>query len=386
MIKPYKHNGKTCYLIQLSYTEPNGKRHQPKYRTDQLGNRITSERIAKKLEYEYLQSLEAKIAENYSALSFQQWHEKFLESIKLNFKKSTIAQYDGDLKKWLVPELSNKQLSKIKKADIHNFIFEIVPTKNGTAHTQKRLCKNLKRIFQAALEEGYINRNPACGIKVKTPPPSKLVLNTNEAESLLTEARRVHHPFYHCWAMALFTGMRNGELYALRWSDIDEVSGTITISSSWSNKDGLHSTKSNKNRVFPISQAVKELLIELKGIGPFTEKLKGLNGNSHLVTDLVLPRSTEWQHGEQARITKKFCECIGITPIKFHDLRATFITNLLSQGVALSKVMSIVGHSRTSTTDEYLRLAGVDTKGATDQLGYTLPQIMEANVINFSSR
>lgn len=59
--------------------------------------------------------------------------------------------------------------------------------------------------------------------------------------------------------------------------------------------------------------------------------------------DLVLPRLDEWTNGMQAQVTKEFCEAIGVTPIKFHDLRATFITNLLASGVPLVKVMAIVG-------------------------------------------
>lgn len=57
------------------------------------------------------------------------------------------------------------------------------------------------------------------------------------------------------------------------------------------------------------------------------------------------------------------------TLVGFHDLRATFIT----QGVSLPKVMMVIlGHSRMSTTDVYLRLAGINFHNATDKLGYEL--------------
>ena len=58
--------------------------------------------------------------------------------------------------------------------------------------------------------------------------------------------------------------------------------------------------------------------------------------------------------------------------VKFHDLRATFITNMLSKGVALNVVMSIIGHRKIATTDVYNRLAGVRVKGSTDKFGYGL--------------
>ena len=56
--------------------------------------------------------------------------------------------------------------------------------------------------------------------------------------------------------------------------------------------------------------------------------------------------------------------------MKFHDLRATFITNMLSKGAALNVVMSIVGHRRIATADIYNRLAGVGVKGSTNKIGY----------------
>lgn len=83
------------------------------------------------------------------------------------------------------------------------------------------------------------------------------------------------------------------------------------------------------------------------------------------------------------QLKKLWLDMGNITPVKFHDLRATFITNLLSQGVPLVKVMSIVGHKKLETTDIYLRLAGVDIKGATDALSYSVPTISTAtNIIS----
>ena len=63
-------------------------------------------------------------------------------------------------------------------------------------------------------------------------------------------------------------------------------------------------------------------------------------------------------------------------------MRATFITNMLAQGEAISTVMKIVGHSRMATTDVYNRLAGVGVKGSTNKLGYRLPnEAPQGNVI-----
>ena len=374
MIKKYQHKNKTYYKIQLSYTDRNGKRFQPKYSFDKQGQRITSERMAKKLEFEFLQEFIAEQEGKLNNITFSKWHELFLEQIRLTYKRSTVMQYDGDLRKWLPEGFGDKKLTEYSKTDIHNLIFDTLPTNGATPNLQKKTRRVLARIFEAAIEEGLISRNPCKGIKVKVPPPEKKVLNHDEVVMLLSEAKKVDHMMFYHWATVLFSALRSGELYALRWSNIDLVSGIITVRGQWTNKDGYHATKSNRNRIVPVSKELKSLLLELKNKGPFSERLTGLNGNNQEFDDLVLPRSSEWKHGEQAKLTRTFCKQIGITEVTFHDLRATFITNALTQGATLPQVMSIVGHSRTSTTDEYLRLAGVNVKGVTDQVSYSLPK------------
>lgn len=157
-------------------------------------------------------------------------------------------------------------------------------------------------------------------------------------------------------------------MYALLWSDIDFERNLISVNKQWTKADGVTPTKSRENRIVPMSTLLKEFLLGLH--------LKQEHG------DYVLPRLTEWSHGDQAKVIKEFCKSIGMTDIKFHDLRATFITNLLSQGVPLVKVMAIVGHKRMDTTDVYLRLAGVDVQGATEALSYRVPTESEfSNVV-----
>ena len=97
----------------------------------------------------------------------------------------------------------------------------------------------------------------------------------------------------------------------------------------------------------------------------------------------VLEKLPTWVTGDQAKVIKDFCTQIGITPICFHDLRATFITQMLIKGVSLAKVMKIVGHATIKTTMYYLRLVAQDTQGATESLEISLPREYDiANVVN----
>ena len=109
----------------------------------------------------------------------------------------------------------------------------------------------------------------------------------------------------------------------------------------------------------------------------FLKKLKLERGQE----EFVLPRLMEWERGDAAKVLKAFCRVIQITEIKFHDLRATFITNLLCQGESLVRVMAIVGHADMETTNVYVRKAGIELKGGTDKLGYKVPLESEGKVL-----
>jgi integrase len=196
-------------------------------------------------------------------------------------------------------------------------------------------------------------------------------LNKKEVAALLVQGKMTNHPFYPVWVAALKSGMRSGELNALLWSDIDLETRNIHVTKSWSSKNGVKATKNERNRVVPISD---DFLVFLKEL-----QVKASPNEPH-----VLPRLTEWMRGEQAKTLREFCKRIGITSVRFHDLRATFITNLLSEGVALAKVMAIVGHSQMETTDYYLRKAGVDLKDATNALGYEIPTFNDSQVVSMS--
>lgn len=286
--------------------------------------------------------------------------------MKGSFQPSTILNYKTSLNKWITPLWKDRDIHTIKRDDVYRAIFENVDPQLRP-NSRKCILKFTKRIFQIALEEGLVERNPCLGIRVRVPEVEQKVLTTAEANILLREAKKHDHVFYDVWAMALMTGMRSGELYALKWNDADFDARIISVSKQWTSKNGYGPTKTRKTRVVPISDSLLRFLQELK--------LK--RGDQ----EFVLPHLTDWTNGEQAKVLATFCEAVGITPVKFHDLRATFITNLLAQGESLARVMAIVGHAELRTTNGYMRRAGVDVKGGTDKLGYAIPTGAPGQVI-----
>lgn len=156
------------------------------------------------------------------------------------------------------------------------------------------------------------------------------------------------HEWFPIWALDLLTGMRNGELYALRWLN----KGLLTVQRSYNKRTGeFKSTKAGYWRTVPISKELEALLRKLK-----------------LCDEFVLPRIKEWNQGQQAKTLKAYCREIKIPEIKFHTLRACFATQLIADGVEAIKVMNVCGWQDLKTMSRYLRLSRIEEKGVTDRL------------------
>ncbi len=364
-IRHYIKNGKKLYEAYINGYSARGTRVQRKRKG------IETLRRAEQIEFELKREL-ALLKEEKVAPYFDEWLSEALHIMKLNYRLSTHYTYEKTINKWISNVWQGVELKAITKADIHELVFEKISRESTTEQTRKSVLKVLKRIFQLAVDHGKLDRNPCHGMMVKVPETDKKVLTFKEVELLLQEARATNHRFYPIWVVGLFTGMRSGELYALKWSDVDLDSKTISVSRSWSSKNGFTCTKNQKTRVVPISE-------ELLG---FLKELKISQGKE----EFVLPHLTEWTRGQGARVTKEFCKSLGITDIRFHDLRATFITHLLARGESLARVMAIVGHADMETTNVYLRKAGIELQGGTERLGYKVPSQDGAKILNLFAK
>lgn len=350
-IRAYEVNGQKFYQIYVSGFDSAGRRIQKRK------VKIETLKKAQDLEFEMKREL-AKLKEQAVPYRWEEWLEVCLHRMKGSFQPSTINGYKTTLGKWITPLWKGREIQTIKRDEVYHAIFEHLGPELKP-NSRKCILKFTKRIFQIALEEGLLERNPCLGIRIRVPEVEQKVLTSGEANVLLREAKKHEHVYFDIWAMALMTGMRSGELFALKWTDIDFDARIISVSRQWTSKNGYGPTKTRKTRVVPVSD----------GLMQFLKELKLRRGEQ----EFILPQLATWKSGEQAKILAGFCAAVGITPVKFHDLRATFITNLLAQGESLARVMSIVGHSELRTTNGYLRRAGVDVKGGTDRLGYEIP-------------
>jgi integrase len=285
------------------------------------------------------QGVTAKTAENYyvclRAHTFEAWGSRTVDAVTTEEIRALIKARVGD------------------KAPSH----------------QKNLLKFIRGVFKYAVEVGVIQRNPTPEMKFCVGDKIKRVLTEPQAETLLNKAKEYGWEWYPHVATAIYTGMRNGELYALTWDKVNLDERRILIDSSWNSKDGFKSTKSGDDRVAEIAPPLVSLLRELK--------MK--SADSHF----VLPRLTRWDQGQQAEALRMFLVGLGLPVVRFHDLRATWATLMLGKGIEPAKVMVMGGWKDLKTMMVYMRKAGINIRGITDVLTLHDPSTEAVKILEF---
>ena len=294
-----------------------------------------------------------ELIRNKSILSWQALVSIYRESmIERDYALNTIESSVSSLRAHTFGPWKSKLIEDITGQEIRQLVKDL----NRSAGHKKNMVKYIRGAFDCAIELGHLKYNPTPKINIKIGHKIKNVFTKSQVKFFLEQAEKMNNPWYPHWVLAVYSGLRNGELYCLTWDKVTFERRQILVNCSWHRKSGLKCTKSGDDRIVEIAP---RLLTSLK-------KLKLQQGNSS--DDYVLPRIRSWAKGEQARELRKFLIGIGLEPIRFHDLRATWATILLSQGIAPIKIMAAGGWKDLKTMQIYIRKAGVDIAGITDNL------------------
>ena len=308
---------------------------------------IKSQIAAKKIEREII--LQLHDTKNEDTLpTWEAQIEAYLKHCERNGQaKKSIYNADKCLKAATLPLWKGLLIDTITTEAIRDLIQVKFGSKSESY--KKALLKFIRLAFEVAVESGVIQRNPAPKMKFKIGKKLKTVLTVEQVKILLNKAKSFEWEWYPHVLIALYTGMRSGELYALTWDKIDFEVGLIKVNRAWNNKDGFKPTKNNNDRVLDMAPELKLFLQQLK-----------LKSD---ISEFVLPRIGRWDKGEQARELRMFLKAIGIPEVRFHDLRATWATMMLSRGVEPVKVMKMGGWAHMDTMMRYIREAGIDIRG-----------------------
>lgn len=289
-----------------------------------------------------------------SKITFQQLTEEWLIAKKLLVKQSTFATYANMIDKHLLPELGEIYISSLSTQYLEHFLQKKLQNgrsdgKGGlSAKTVSDIRSLLKLILEYAKKVGYYCPSD---LKISTPTgcfPQIQILNKSELEKLERELFSEPTPLHFGILIALYGGLRIGEICALQWGDFQFENGTVTISK----------TLIRIRNTEPDARTKTKLLIE----NPKTE----CSNRTIPLPDFLLSYYKEYQCADsiyfltgtanfmEPRVCldnyKKVLKKVGISDYSFHALRHTFATRCVENDFDIKSLSEIMGHSNISIT------------------------------------
>jgi integrase len=244
-----------------------------------------AKRVEKQLVVQVEDKLREKLVPSWAAVV-----DEFIEYQRLRgLMEATLYSDESCLKKYTLPPWGRQRCDSISRAEILKVITESM--RDRAESHKKYVLKCIRAAFNFAMERGYTVSNPTPMLKFRMGEKIKPVLTETQARLFLEKAWEMGAEWYPHWTMALYTGMRNGELYALKWDCMDLEQNKIKVCRSWNTRDGFKDTKSGDDRIIDIAPALLPLVQDLYAtrIGEF-----------------VLPRLHKWDKAEQARDLRGF--------------------------------------------------------------------------------
>lgn len=282
---------------------------------------------------------------------FESITEEWLAARQITSKKSTYYRYKYILNEYLFPAFKNAQIDDLYKFDYNSYVVEL--SENLIASTTRNIITILKSILR------YINLKYDTHIHYEliAMPRQEVeevkVLSTKEKNKLEKYCKEDNSLRAIGIIMCLNTGLRIGEICALKWEDIDlskkviKVRRTLqrvydnTKKASYIIQDNPKSKRSY--REIPISSKLFNILKPMKK--EYTNDSYFLTG---VVTKPIEPRNYQYM----------FSKCLkkcGLPNYHFHQLRHTFATNCINAGMDAKSLSVILGHSNVKITlDKYV--------------------------------
>jgi integrase len=330
--------------IYWVFIDHQGKRKAKKIGTDEG----TALEVAKKIEAKLvLGELDIEKPKVSSPL-FKEYGQMWL-ALPHDWKDSTRYSYEKYCELYTFPEFGKHQLDEIRRKGLKDF-FDRLLAKGLAPSTVGVIKASLSGVLGHALDSELIQSNPVLGLKIHGKKKTALEvhpLTEEEANRLFAKANQYRGGEYHPPLLcALRTGMRIGEIQALKWGDIDFNGRFIEVRRSWRN-GRLTETKNKKRRRVDMSPLLAKTLKALKVI----QKKRALKQGRSVAEWVFANAKGNMMCREGFRRGLNKClEKTGMRRIRVHDLRHSYATIRLMRGHNVGDVSYQLGHSSISMT------------------------------------
>jgi integrase len=307
--------------------------------------------------------------------TMHRWLEQWLAVMAERVRPSTMRGYRDHVRNYLVPLLGRVRLASLRPAQVQA-AFRIVAsgrTRSGrlvASSTLQRIRATLRSALSEAVRQGLIEANPATHVRLPRPSRVRPVVWTATREQAWRETgarpsvavwSRQHlavflgsvrdDPLFVLWWLVALTGLRRGEVAALRWSDLDLDAATLTVHEQIVVVDGQDLVgppkSASSRRTIALDKVTASLLRGLWRQHRTVRQATGRNRDGYVFVNAKGARLRP--DYLTRRLAKLIAQC-GLPPVRLHDLRHGAASLALAAGVDLKVVQAMLGHSSIITT------------------------------------
>ncbi len=250
--------------------------------------------------------------------------------------------YETDVRRLeaLLPTIGSLALEELTSARLEQVLGDL--KRSGLAGaTVNRHRSLISSIFAAAIRQDIVSVNPLARVKPFKESAGRLrYLLDDEEKRLRAVVKRDYPEKLPELQLALHTGMRRGEQWSLKWSNVNLAAGSVTVVG-----------KSGRRHI-PINSAAREAL---ETLARRRDELVAATGEDP--SPFVCPETTAAAKRDWQRWLEKSLKRAGIVDFRWHDLRHTFASRMAMAGADVTSIREVMGHKDLKTTQRYMHLA-----------------------------
>jgi len=301
---------------------------------------------------EMLRKIDGGLTFESTLVTLENFVEVWLTGKQLSRRPKTVQQYQQIARQHILPIMGHMRLQEISPAHVKQ-LYALKKEEGRGARTIQLIHTTLYNVLKQAVQEGILGRNPVEVVERPRVEQSEMQILTEEQihQFLIAASGSTFEAIYY---MALATGMREGELLGLKWSDLDRNKGILFVQRQLQQIIGQGyvfmppKTKAGRRQIKVGPASLKQLDAHRT-----RQALERSNAGARWrENDLMFP-TTIGTPLDYKRVTKEFKHLLklaGLPSIRFHDLRHTSLNALMEMGTPVNTVQRRGGHAKPSTT------------------------------------